>query len=254
MTIATDLPEEASQHLIGGNELATGLVTTMQDRAYQALRHALIVGRLAPGKSISLRDTARQIDVGVMPARAAISRLCAESALVMQENRRVSIPKMTPDRFDELMQARLLLEPACAVRAIALVDETVLARMRSHDARMNASYESGDAELYMAANYAFHFELYRAGRSDVLTRLLESVWMQFGPFMRTVYGMVGTAHLADKHEMAMSALQRKDPTSLRVAIEADILDGMGLLGTSIFSQPAGAPKARRTRQTTRPRA
>ena len=220
---------------------------TMQERAYQALRHALIVGQLAPGKGISLRAMAEVIGVGVMPVRAAIARLSAENALAVHDNRRASIPEMTMERFDQLMQARLLLEPACAMRALNAIDEAGLARIRSHDDQMNSSYETGDAELYMAANYAFHFEIYRAGRSEVLTHLLESVWMQFGPFMRKVYGMVGTAHLSDKHEMAINAIARRDVTSLKVAIEADILDGMDLLGKSIFTQAAepGSPSSRR---------
>ena len=91
----------------------------------------------------------------------------------------------------------------------------------------------------MFSNYAFHFEIYRAGRSPVMTHLLESVWMQFGPFMRKVYGMVGTAQVTDKHEMAIKAIERRDVTSLKVAIEADILDGMDLLGKSIFAEAAG---------------
>lgn len=208
---------------------------TMQDRAYQALRHALIVGKLPPGKGISLRAMAKDLGVGVMPMRAAIARLSAENALTVHDNRRVSIPEMTMERFDQLMQARLLLEPACAMRALGAIDGATLARIRAHDDQMNASYQSGDAELYMAANYAFHFEIYRAGQSDVLTGLLESVWMQFGPFMRKVYGLVGTARLTDKHEIAMQAIERRDVTRLKLAIEADILDGMDLLGKSIFA-------------------
>lgn len=103
----------------------------------------------------------------------------------------------------------------------------------------------------MAANYAFHFEIYRAGQSEVLTRLLESVWMQFGPFMRKVYGMVGTVRLTDKHEMAINAIERRDVTRLKLAIEADILDGMDLLGKSIFteaseSRPAAGKTGRRS--------
>ena len=213
-----------------------GQPETMQDRAYQALRHALIVGKLPPGKGISLRAMAEDLGVGVMPMRAAIARLSAENALAVHDNRRVSIPEMTMDRFDQLMQARLLIEPTCAIRALGSIDDAALARIRDYDAQMNASYRNGDAELYMAANYAFHFEIYRAGQSEVLTRLLESVWMQFGPFMRKVYGMVGTVRLTDKHEMAIQAIERRDVTRLKLAIEADILDGMDLLGKSIFTE------------------
>ncbi|MFD1975870.1 GntR family transcriptional regulator [Mesorhizobium kowhaii] len=148
---------------------------------------------------------------------------------------------MTAERFDQLMQARLLLEPTCAMRALNAIDDAALARIRTYDDQLNTSYQNGDAELYMAANHAFHFEIYRAGRSEILTHLLESVWMQFGPFMRKVFDMVDTARLTDKHEIAIDAIERRDVTRLKLAIEADILDGMDLLGKSIFTQAADGP-------------
>jgi DNA-binding GntR family transcriptional regulator len=230
----------------GQTEYHTGPEETMQDRAYQALRNALIVGKLPPGKGISLRAMAANFGVGVMPMRAAIARLSAENALAVRDTRRVSIPEMTMERFDQLMQARLLLEPICAIRALNEIDETVLDRIRAHDEQMNASYQSGDAELYMAANYAFHFEIYRAGPSEVLTHLLESIWMQFGPFMRKVYGLVDRARLTDKHAIAIHAIERRDVTRLKLAIEADILDGMDLLGNSIFAQATDKPQSGET--------
>lgn len=122
-----------------------GQPETMQDRAYQALRHALIVGKLPPGRGISLRAMAEDLGVGVMPMRAAIARLSAENALAVHDNRRVSIPEMTMDRFDQLMQARLLIEPTCAIRALGAIDDAALARIRDYDDQMNASYQNGDA-------------------------------------------------------------------------------------------------------------
>lgn len=209
---------------------------TQHERAYQTIRHALIVGRLTPGKGLSLRSLAEATDLGISSVRAAIYRLSAEKALAVHENRRVSIPEMTMQRFDELMHARMALEPICASLALDAIDKARLARIEQYDHLMNGSYDSGDAEAYMAMNYSFHFEIYRASGSPVLVPLLESIWMQFGPFMRKVYGMVGTAQISDKHELAISAIRRRDADALKAAIEADILDGMDLLGRSIFTR------------------
>jgi DNA-binding GntR family transcriptional regulator len=164
-----------------------------------------------------------------MPAREAIRRLAAEHALEVQENRRVCVPTLTLGRLEELMEARLLLEPSCAARALPHVDDQRLARMVACDDAMNRNYGSGDAAAYMLANYQFHFELYRATQSNVFVPLLESLWVQFGPFMRRVYDVAQTAHVPDKHQMALEAIRRQDANALKVAIEADILDGLYLL-------------------------
>lgn len=202
-------------------------------QVYDMLREKLIVGQLEPGKSISLRGISDMLKVGIMPARDAIRRLSAENALEVQPNRRVCVPRLTPARFEELMQARLALEPLCGARALAFVDAARLQRMIDLDAEMNVNYRVGDASIYMLSNYRFHFELYRAGGAGVLLSLLESLWVQFGPFMRPIYDLVGEAEIIDKHQMALDAIKRRDAEALKVAIQADILDGMYLLRRTI---------------------
>lgn len=210
----------------------------LHQQVYQTLREQLIIGNLHPGRSMSLRGISEMLGIGVMPCREAIRRLAAENALEVQQNRRVCVPRLTVSRFEELMSARLALEPLCARRALASIDADRLERMIAHDDVMNRNYSSGSADIYMLANYKFHFELYRAGGSDVLVPLLESVWVQFGPFMRTIYDVVEGAAIIDKHKMAIDAIRRGDGEALRVAIEADILDGMYLLRRTLGLEKA----------------
>ena len=85
-------------------------------------------------------------------------------------------------------------------------------------------------QLYMEANHAFHFAIYRAATSTVLVPLIESLWLQFGPFMRLVYEHVDLTTLVDQHERAIAAIAARDAADLRAAIEADIGDGMSIIG------------------------
>ncbi|HZZ88851.1 MAG TPA: FCD domain-containing protein, partial [Caulobacteraceae bacterium] len=85
---------------------------------------------------------------------------------------------------------------------------------------------------YMEGNFAFHFNLYRANQRPILNRLIEALWLQFGPFMRVVYGRVGTASLVDQHQIALAAIAARDADALRRAIASDIADGMVLIGRS----------------------
>ena len=204
-------------------------------QVYDEMRHALIVGRLHPGNDMSLRGLAREFNVGVMPVREAVRRLAGEGALEISSTRRISVPRMTTSLFEELMLARLLLEPECAARALSAIDAATLKLVRSHDDALNASLRDGNPEAYMLANYAFHFAIYRAAPSAVFTPLIDRLWLRFGPFMRMVYGQWGTATLVDQHACAIDAITRGDPDGLRVSIEADISDGMRLLGRAVLS-------------------
>ena len=84
--------------------------------------------------------------VGLMPVREAITRLGGERALEVRRNGRVGIPELTRRRFEELMQARLQLEPLCARRALPYVTSETIAAMEASDSRMNQSYGAKDAD------------------------------------------------------------------------------------------------------------
>src|SRR5262249_27643885 len=95
---------------------------------------------------------------------------------------------------------------------------------------LEACLATDDASGYMEANHAFHFAIYRAKPSSVLVPLIERLWLQFGPFMRLVYEHVDMTTLVDQHERAMAAIARGYAGCLRAAIEADIGDGMSIIG------------------------
>ncbi len=202
---------------------------TLQEWVYQQLRQAIMVGRFVPGRSVTIRGVAEMLGVSLMPVREALRRLVAEHALELLANRRVSVPQMTPPKLDELCAARLALEPLAAVRALPAIDAARLAELKRIDAEVDAALAASDVETYLAKNQEFHLTLYRAGDSQVIIPLIESLWLQFGPFMRSVLGRIGASYVLDRHVEAMTAIERKDPLALRLAIEGDIRDGMGSL-------------------------
>lgn len=204
----------------------------LSDNVYGELRARLITGRITPGVGLSTRGLAQELGVSQMPVRDALSRLAAEGAIEIRSKRRISIPAMTPDRFDDLLRCRLLLEPEAAMQALAHIDAARLERLRRIDAGVDAALQAGDVNAYMQGNFDFHFTLYRAQGQRTLNRLIETVWLQFGPYMRVVYGRVGTAKLVDQHQLAIAAIEAGDREGLGRAIAADIADGMGLIGRS----------------------
>ncbi|SHL41484.1 GntR family transcriptional regulator [Roseibium suaedae] len=207
----------------------------MRAHVDQAVRSALLTGRFIPGKAVTLRGLAQELGVSPMPVREVIQRLAAEHALEVLPNGRVQVPRMTASRFDEVLKARLLLEPELAAMALETGARLDARQLEKIDLEIDASLGTGDAEAYMALNHDFHFRIYEASRSTILLPLVESLWLQFAPFMRTVYGRVGTAHLVDWHKEAIKAIRGGSAAGLRAAMASDIREGMGLLGRSSFA-------------------
>ncbi|CAM5773299.1 GntR family transcriptional regulator [Labrys miyagiensis] len=202
----------------------------VHDKVYEAIRAGLVGGRFVPGRAVTLRGLADMLEVSPMPVRAAVTRLVAEGALALTATRRVSVPLMTRPRFEELVRVRILLEGEAAERALPAIDADRLAAIKAHDARVEECLAADNAEGYMQANHAFHFAIYSAVPSTVLVPLIETLWLQFGPFMRNVYDDLDMTGLVDQHHRAIHAIERGDAAALRAAIEADIGDGMRIIG------------------------
>jgi DNA-binding GntR family transcriptional regulator len=195
----------------------------------RALRDALLTGSFVPGRPVTLRGLAGELGVSPMPVREALRTVAAGNALEIRENGRIQVPRMTPERFGEILDARVLLEPELARRAAHALGAGDANELEAIDAEIDASLENGDVDAYMRLNHAFHFRIYSAAGSSVILPLVESLWLQFGPFMRTVYGRLGTAALIDHHKEAVAAIRAADAEALAAAIAGDIRCGMELL-------------------------
>jgi DNA-binding GntR family transcriptional regulator len=196
---------------------------------YETLRRRMITGKIVPGVGLSTRGLALEMGVSQMPVRDALSRLAAEGAVEIRSKRKVETPPMTEARFTDLLDCRLLLEPEAAALALPQITPARLKQLREIDAALDAAMENGDVIAYMECNFEFHFNIYRANGRPTLNRLIEALWLQFGPFMRVVYGRYGTANLVDQHRVALDAIAAGDAEALRRAIASDIADGMGLI-------------------------
>lgn len=202
----------------------------LHEEVYAELRRRLITGRIVPGVGLSTRGLAEELGVSQMPVREALSRLAADGAVEIRSKRRVQVTPMSQQRFDDLLRCRLLLEPNSARLALPHIDKERLARLRHWDNRMETALKGGDVNDYMEGNYNFHFTLYAAHPGTLQNRLIETLWLQFGPFMRVVYGRYGTSNLVDQHLLALDAIEKGDEDGLANAIHQDIADGMGLIG------------------------
>lgn len=213
-------------------ETAAGLAPvgrdTVQDRVYTELRRALIGGLFAPGQVLTIRQLADALMTSTMPVREAMGRLITEQALEMQANRQVRVPPVTMARIEDLLRARILIEGEAMALAAARMTPKTLASIRAimaewEDLRLGGNPATVDSEATL--NQAFHFEIYRACGSSVLMPMIESLWLQSGPFTRAAiyaFSEAGANDAARFHHDIVQALAAGDPPAARAALVADI--------------------------------
>jgi DNA-binding GntR family transcriptional regulator len=197
---------------------------SLHDEIYAAIRHALIVGELVPGQAFSMRALADEFGTSLIPVRDALKRLVAERGLAVLPNRTVCVPRMARERFQELLQVRLSLEPGLARRAAEMVTHDGIVTLTRANEEMLAALDAGDVRTYLGANYNFHFQLYAAARSKVMLPIVESLWMQVGPFIHALFQTRGTENARDNHAEVLKCLRRRDAIGVADAIAKDLAD------------------------------
>ncbi|MCK0197856.1 GntR family transcriptional regulator [Ancylobacter sp. 6x-1] len=206
---------------------------TVQQWVFRRLRRTVMTGRFPPGQAVTIRGLAEALGVSAMPVREALARLVAERALVLLDNRRVRVPEMTARRFEELVTTRTLLETEAAARSLPLADAAFRSRLAVLNHESDLAVARSDTDATIETNLAFHTAFYGGRPDNVLLPLIESVWLQIGPFMRMALIDLDQHYTVDRHAEALEALAAGDEAGLRRAIEADIRDGIGHLFAQI---------------------
>ena len=210
---------------------------------YRVLRRAIMAGEFEPGDPVTINGLAETLGVSAMPVREALHRLVADGALELLDNRRVRVPHIDPQRFEEVLEARIALETRAAERAMPFIDAERLARLRVLDQQAENALAARDFGRLVEVYFDFHRCLYEARPGSVLLPLIESLWLRLAPFMRRAGETLSTTYQVDRHAEALAAIAAGDAEALKAAIAADIRDGTGHLGQMHFEQMGVAAKA-----------
>ena len=195
---------------------------TLQQRVYHALARNLMGGMFTPGEAVSLRTLAARLGTSAMPVREAVSRLIAERALVMLPNRSVIIPRMSRERFIELSRIRQKLEGMLAEMACANARKPDIEALARINDGLRQAISDEDPRGAMTGNMVFHFALYEFAGSEVALPLIETLWLQAGPFVALSAKLPNIRWTLRHHGRLLAALRACDARAARLAIEDDI--------------------------------
>jgi len=209
------------------NELDLSL--TSHEAVYRALRVMIMHGELEPGQSVTIRGLASKFGVSMTPARDAVRRLSTEGALSISSTGRVGTPELSNERIEELASIRALLEPELASRALPRAHLNLLERLSNINSSIDQAIVKDDAVDYIRRNLEFHRTLYLRAQAPAMLALVETVWLQLGPTMRSLYSQLQRREASHNHRLAIAALKVGDEPSLKLAIRADVTQGLRML-------------------------
>jgi DNA-binding GntR family transcriptional regulator len=179
---------------------------TLETQVYEALRKAIIEGRLARDERLVQDDLATQFGTSRIPVRDALKRLETEGLVTLDERGSYVVSYFGSEDVEEIYGLRLLLEPYAAGKALDCMTASDLEELESIAQEMKAAAALKDIERYVQLNQTFHLSLYELSRQRRLVRLIQSLWSGLMPLTpMAVPGQLERS--AREHEAIMRALQ-----------------------------------------------
>ena len=212
---------------------------TLHDRVYAELRRSLIHGMFDAGELLRIQDIAARLQTSTMPVREALGRLVSEQALEALPNRTVRVPVITRERLDDLARARCLIEGEIVLLALPNLSDTDFGQLRALTHAYEAASQGAEASRAHHSselNHAFHFYIYRAAGSAVLIPIVESLWLQSGPYVRAAAQIHDQSHdlsATHFHWLLIKAMERGDREATVKALTDDITRSFNLIRTRL---------------------
>ncbi len=160
---------------------------TLRELAYKELRNALLAGHFSPGEQISIRELSEQMGLGVMPVREGVQQLASQGAFEFLPNRSVRIPAHTVAELQQIFEARILLECYAVKKAAQNINDKEAARLEKIMEKMFEQRATMAIKDMVAANYDFHFSIYRSSGSPYVLEMIERLWLRISPLHIDVF-------------------------------------------------------------------
>jgi DNA-binding GntR family transcriptional regulator len=136
----------------------------------EAVKHAILTGRLRPGQALVETELAAQFGVSKTPVREALKTLAGTGLVVMSQYKGTTVRTVDASMAREVYDVRLLLEPEALRRSVERAADLEAAR----EALLKAD-DSADRAERSLANREFHRALYLPCGNPLLTRMLDDV-------------------------------------------------------------------------------
>ncbi|MFG3437506.1 GntR family transcriptional regulator [Nonomuraea sp. NPDC047897] len=226
------LPGPPPGPLPGASGLATrgiGRREHLRDRIRDALRAAIISGRLKPGVIYSAPTLGAQFGVSSTPVREAMLDLVKEGLVVPHPNKGFRITEVSEQDLDNLAAVRLLIEPPTVREAVAVIPEDDFPRLRALAQDIVEAVERADLVGYIEADHVFHLTLLGYSGNRFLVDVVSGLRAQtrlpgLVPLLES--GRLGRS-AAEHHEL-LDLVEARDPAGTELLMRRHIGHVRGL--------------------------
>ena len=196
-----------------GNVMAIQRHKGLADDIYGAIFNKLMSLDISPGSRITVDGLVRELEVSHTPIREALGRLEGEGLVVKTHLVGYSAsPQITRQRFDEIHELRLLLEPDGARRAAQRVSEEQMHKLKDTAEQMrqlDSGRERSSYSRFARLDGDFHDKIMEIAGNELIRDTLRHLHTHFHIFRLMFHARV-TGEALNEHESILAALSARD--------------------------------------------
>jgi DNA-binding GntR family transcriptional regulator len=196
----------------------------LHDEVVNALRAALIDGRIKPGERVPEKALCVELGISRTPLREALKVLAAERLIELTPNRGARIASLSEGEIQHMFELMGAFEGLAGRLAAARISEADLLELQAMHLQMRAHYVRKDLPAYFRLNQAIHRRIVVAAGNPLLAQSYDQLAgrIRRPRFLASQWSAQRWAQAIEEHEGIMAALAARDGALLSRLLEAHL--------------------------------
>jgi DNA-binding GntR family transcriptional regulator len=206
------------------------------DYVADALRDAILTGRLPDGAVLKQAAIAEHLGVSRVPVREAMRELQAEGLVQAQAHHIAVVPSLSLQRIAELYEYRALIEAHMAERAVPQLDKAEIKALKAKNKEMAGTT---DHAKWLQLNAEFHDIMLSKGGDETGLELVHQLRTKAERYVRMWSkgkGVHRPKEVRREHAAIIAAIESGDASAVGETVRNHILH----TGERLVSTRAGA--------------
>ncbi|MCX8509712.1 MAG: GntR family transcriptional regulator, partial [Rhodobacteraceae bacterium] len=186
-----------------------------------ALREAIVEGRLTDGATLRQDQIAGMFNVSRIPVREALARLEEQGLVTTQRHKGAVVSSLSLAEIEEMFEFRALLESEVIRQAVRAISDATLSEAKSYAAAFAQEPDSGK---WAGLNRLFHYTLYKDCHRPYHLQAVSKALDKIARYLRAQLVLTdGIARARAEHEGILHAAMARDADEAAALTRAHIL-------------------------------
>jgi DNA-binding GntR family transcriptional regulator len=198
-------------------------LTSLKDRAYEAIKDAILCLKLEPGMPLVEKELARHLGISRTPVRDALQELEREGFVTRMSFKGTFVTEVTMRDTSEVFQLRAVLEGLAARIAAPQFTPSELEELDRHLTAAEAALAQGDLALCSEYGQRLHEAIINKAEnqrlSDIIHNLDDHV-RRLRVLSDRISGRLNTS--VKEHRAVLDALIQQDPAAAEQAMRTHL--------------------------------